>query len=89
MRRTHVFVSFYSDYRSETSLLMSKYRFAKQLFKRMIRDDKNERPNCEQILGQRNEWALFRNNLRDLNVLNAIQNKFIQFMIRSKLGNIF
>jgi hypothetical protein len=55
----------------------------------MIRDDKNERPNCEQILGQRNEWALFRNNLRDLNVLNAIQNKFIQFMIRSKLGNIF
>jgi hypothetical protein len=68
---------------------MSKYRFAKQLFKRMTKDDNNERPNCEQILGQRNEWAFFRNDLRDLKDLNAIQNKFIQFMIRSKLGNIF
>jgi hypothetical protein len=68
---------------------MSKYRFAKQLFEIMTKDNSKERPNCEQILGQRYEWALFRNDLRNLNVLNAIQSKFIQFMIRSKLGNIF
>ncbi len=86
MRRTHIFVPFYSDYRSETSRLMFKYRFAKQLFKRMTNDDSNERPNCEQIWGQRSKWALFRNDLRNL---NAIQSKFIQFMIGSKLGIIF
>jgi hypothetical protein len=68
---------------------MSKYRFAKQLFKRMTNDNSNERPNCEQILDQRYEWALFRNDLRDLKELkdlNAIESKFIQFMIESKLA---
>jgi hypothetical protein len=52
----------------------------------MTNDDSNERPNCEQIWGQRSKWALFRNDLRNL---NAIQSKFIQFMIGSKLGIIF
>ncbi len=68
---------------------MSRYRFAKQLFKRMTNDDSNQRPDCQQILSQRCEWALFRLNLKDLRNLNAIQSKFIQFMIRSKLGIIF
>jgi len=72
LRRTHIFVSFYSDYRSETSRLMFKYRFAKQLFKGMTNDDSNERPNCEQILDQRYEWALFRNDLRDLKELKDL-----------------
>ncbi len=68
---------------------MSRYRFAKQLFKRMTNDDSNQRPNCQQIWDQRYEWALFRNDLRNLKDLNTIQNKFIQFMIESKLEIIF
>jgi hypothetical protein len=52
------FFDFFSVDEIKSSILKSKYRNIFQFYYKLTNDEPNERPDCEEVLNNRYEWAL-------------------------------
>jgi len=84
----------FEENKTESNLLISKYAEAVELYLKMTRNIPSKRPNCEEMLKEKNMWALSLNDLETNETLNNILKASnekdvlsIESMVRLRINN--
>jgi hypothetical protein len=85
-----IIFSFDEDEENIPTLLLSKYEELKDLYEKMTVKNFKNRPDCSQLLEDKNSWSLEKTEFNFSEILNDFPKpySFVYYMIETKLQTI-